>query len=101
MAVPSDATASTLRDHMTFLRGVEVFLNTVQEASLEAVRTGLGEIGATEAHQVVIYDDLMDSNSLFLTGNTDTVYALAILDLGRDGAYRGGNPAGLRTGNCR
>ena len=27
----------------------------------------------------------MDSNSLFLTGNTDTVYALAVLDLDRDG----------------
>ena len=33
----------------------------------------------------MIYDDLMDSNSLFLTGNTDTVYALAMLELDRDG----------------
>ncbi len=83
--MPTDATASTLLDHLTFLRGVEVFLNTVQVASLEAVRIGLGEIGATAANQVVIYDDLMDSNSLFLTGNTDTVYALGVLDLDRDG----------------
>ena len=83
--MPTDSTASTLLDHLAFLRGVEVFLNTVQVASLESVRVGLGEVGATEANQVVIYDDLMDSNSLFLTGNTDTVYALAILDLDRDG----------------
>ena len=33
----------------------------------------------------MIFDDLADSNSLFLTGNTDTVYALALLDLDRDG----------------
>lgn len=83
--MPTDATAATLLDHLTFLRGVEVFLNAVQVASLEAVRVGLGEVGATSSNQVVIYDDLMDSNSLFLTGNTDTVYALAILYLDRDG----------------
>ena len=83
--MPTDATAATLLDHLTFLRGVEVFLNTVQVASFEALRIGLAEIGATAANQVVIYDDLMDSNSLFLTGNTDTVYAIAMLDLERDG----------------
>ncbi|MFZ0251721.1 MAG: hypothetical protein WAL61_17390 [Acidimicrobiales bacterium] len=70
--MPTDATAATLRDHLTFLRGVEVFLDTVQVASLEALRTGLAEVGVTAANSVVIYDDLMDSNSLFLTGNTDT-----------------------------
>jgi hypothetical protein len=83
--MPTDATAATLLDHLTFLRGVEVFLNTVQVASLEAARVGLAEVGATAANKVVIYDDLMDSNSLFLTGNTDTVYAIAFLELDRDG----------------
>ncbi len=83
--MPTDATATILREHLTFLRGVQVFLNTVQVASLEAVRVGLAEVGAAAANQVVIYDELMDSNSLFLTGNTDTVYALAMLDLERDG----------------
>jgi hypothetical protein len=34
---------------------------------------------------VALFEDLMDSNSLFLTGNTDTVYASGILDLDRDG----------------
>ena len=83
--MPTDATAATLLDHLTFIRGVQVFLNTVQVASLESVRVGLAEVGATAANQVVIYDDLMDSSSLFLTGNTDTVYALAMLELDHDG----------------
>ena len=83
--MPTDATAATLLDHLTFLRGVEVFLDTVQVASLKPARVGLAEVGATAANKVVIYDNLMDSNSLFLTGNTDTVYALAMLDLDRDG----------------
>src|SRR6202161_2091894 len=83
--MPTDDTASTLLDHLTLLRGVQGFLNTVQVASLEAVRIGLAGVGATAANKVVIYDDLMDSNSLFLTGNTDTVYALSVLELDRDG----------------
>ena len=45
-------TVSTLLDHLTFQRGVEVFLNTVHVAPLEAVRIGLGEIGASAANQV-------------------------------------------------
>ena len=99
--MPTDATASTLLDHLMFLRGVEVFLNTVQVASLESARVGLAEVGATAANKVVIYDDLMDSNSLFLTGNTDTVYAIAILELDRDGPTVVEIPPGMWTGNHR
>lgn len=50
--MPTDATAATLLDHLTFLRGVEVFLHTVQVASLEAARVGLAEVGATAANKV-------------------------------------------------
>jgi hypothetical protein len=83
--MPTPATASTVLEHLTFVRGVETFLNAVPAASLEALRAGLESVGATAAHRVVIYDELMDSRPLFLTGNTDTVYAIAILDVGRDG----------------
>src|SRR6202522_842228 len=96
--MPTDVTAATLRDHLTSLRGVEVFLNTVQVASLESARVGLAEVGATAANKVVIYDDLMDSNSLFLTGNTDTVYAIAFLELDRDGPTVVEIPAGSGPG---
>jgi len=40
---------------------------------------------ATQSNQVLILDKLMDSDPLFLTGNTDTVYASVILDLQKDG----------------
>ena len=83
--MPTEATATLVLEHLTFLRGVEVFLNAVPAASLEAMRAGLTEFGATGPNKIVIFDDLMDSNSLFLTGNTDTVYALSVLDLDRDG----------------
>lgn len=83
--LPTPETARLAIDHLDFLRGVEAFLNGVPPASLEGMRHGMAEVGAVASNQCVIMDDLMDSNPLFLTGNTDTVYASVILDLKRDG----------------
>jgi hypothetical protein len=96
--MPTDETAALVLEHLTFLRAVEVFLSTVPAASLEAMRAGLEGFGATAANKIVIFDDLADSNSLFLTGNTDTVYALAVLDLQRDGPTVVEIPAGCGPG---
>ncbi len=82
---PTQATADLLFDHLDFLRGVEAFLNCVPAASLEAMRVGMEDIGISACNQIAIADDLLDSAPLFLTGNTDTVYASGILDLERDG----------------
>ena len=82
---PTDATTRAVFDHLDFMRGVQVFLDFIPAASLEAVRRGVASVGVTAPHQILIFDELMDSNPLFLTGNTDTVYALAFLDLDTDG----------------
>jgi hypothetical protein len=83
--VPTPETTRLAYDHLDFLRGVEVFLNFIPAASMEAMRRGNAERGAKASHQVVILDQLMDSNPLWLTPNTDTVYASVFLDLERDG----------------
>jgi hypothetical protein len=83
--LPKPATARLLHDHLKFIRGVEAFLNGVPAASIEAMRRGMLEMGGVTSHHCVMFDRLMDSNSLFLTGNTDTVYASVILDLQHDG----------------
>jgi hypothetical protein len=83
--VPTTETTQLVYDNLDFLRGVEVFLNLMPAASLEALRRGNVELGAKSSHQAVIFDQLLDSNPLFLTGNTDTVYCSAFLDLESDG----------------
>lgn len=82
---PTAATADLVYDHLDFLRGVEVFLTAVPAASLEAMRAGSEVLGLHACNQVGIANELLGSGPLFLTGNTDTVYASAILDLERDG----------------
>lgn len=83
--VPTLETTRTLYDNLDFLRGVEVFLNFIPMASVEALRLGNVGLGATKSHQAVITDQLCDSNPLWLTPNTDTVYLSCFLDLNADG----------------
>jgi hypothetical protein len=96
--IPTKETAALVYDNLDFLRGVETFLNGVPAASVEALRLGQAELGATECHQAVVFDDLMDSNPLWLTGNTDTVYCSVFLDLEKDGPTVVEVPAGAGPG---
>ena len=83
--IPTKETAALLYDNLDFIRGVETFLNGIPATSVEGLRLGMAELGATNYNQAVIFDQVMDSNPLFLTGNTSTVYLSAFLDLKKDG----------------
>jgi hypothetical protein len=83
--IPTKETAALLYDNLDYIRGVETFLNGMPAASLEALRRGQAALAGEGCSTVLIFDQLMDSNSLFLTGNTDTVYCSAFLDLKKDG----------------
>jgi hypothetical protein len=96
--IPTKETAALVYDNLDFLRGIETFLNGIPAASLEGLRLGAAELGATECHQVVVFDNLMDSNPLWLTGNTDTVYCTFFVDLQKDGPTVVEIPAGAGPG---
>jgi hypothetical protein len=82
---PLPATAQKAYDYLDTMRGVDAFLKGIPGASMLGLKTGAESIGAVEAHQVAIFDKLMDSKSLYLTANTSTMYGFANLDLKRDG----------------
>ena len=77
---PSAATARKVYDELVYVRGIDAFMNSFSGASAYAIREGFHSIGA-EDNTVVIFSELMDASSLFLTANADTVYNLAVLDL--------------------
>jgi hypothetical protein len=77
---PTRETAARLRDHLDYLHGVETFMNTIQGVSVYAIREGFLSAGVTDG-DVLIFSELMDSASLFLTGNADTIYFWTFLDL--------------------
>jgi hypothetical protein len=80
--VPTSATVQKAYDNLDFMHAVDVYLNAFAGVSTYAAREGFRSIGV-EDNQVVIFPRLMDSKSLFLTANADTVYFLGFLDLSK------------------
>jgi hypothetical protein len=82
---PLPETAEKVYDYLDTARAADAFLKGMPGCSLLALIEGAHSIGAVEAHEVMIFDKLMDAKSLFLTGNASTVYCIPDLDLKRDG----------------
>ncbi len=82
---PAGGAAQALRDALTFNRAVEVFLAQMHGVSWYRVWKGVADAGSASPNQVVLWETLMDSDTLLLTGNTETVYGLCAIDLKRDG----------------
>ncbi len=83
--IPTKESAEKLYNNLDYVRAVETFMSGMPAANLEAFRRGQESLGAKAYNQIVIFDQLMDSNSLFLTGNTDTVYVSVFFDLRKHG----------------
>ncbi len=77
---PDEQTVAKVLDNLDFQRGVQAFLAAMPAASLAVMRRALRAFGP-DNQTVVIFGSLMDSRSLFLTPNTETVYAFAWLNL--------------------
>ncbi len=77
---PSADTAQKVFDALDFTRALNVYNNSFRGASALGFHKGFQSIGA-DYNDVVITSELLDSTSLFLTGNADTVYYLSVIDL--------------------
>jgi len=82
---PTARTVKRAYDFLDFQRGVDVFLDEMRAASMVALRDGHRQLGITDAHQVAVFENLMDSKALWLTPNSETVYASTFIDLKKNG----------------
>ncbi|MNM36540.1 hypothetical protein D3C81_472520 [compost metagenome] len=82
---PVGDTAERLLDLATFNRAVEVYLTQIMPVSEIATREGLRAFGSDKPNKLVIWENLMDAQTVLLTANTETVYAISHLDLKSDG----------------
>jgi len=78
--VPTVESAKTVYDTLAFTRALNVYNNSFRGASAYALRKGFQSIGAND-NDIIIFPELMDSESLFLTANADTVYYMGTIDL--------------------
>ncbi|TWU29608.1 DUF1254 domain-containing protein [Bythopirellula polymerisocia] len=95
---PSIQTAEKVRDALDFTRALNSYNNSFRGASAYAICKGFRDIGAQD-NDVVIFSDLMDSKSLFLTANADTIYYLSAVDLSQGPMVIEQPPMGLGAVN--
>jgi len=79
--VPDEESTQKLYDNLDYQRAVQAFLNSIQIASMSAMRKGLLGFGPANT-TVMQFQTLMDSKSLWLTPNTTSVYMGTWLELG-------------------
>ena len=77
---PSKATLDKVYDNLDFTHAFEAFVNTFQGVNVAAARKGFLDIGVKD-NEILIFSELMDAKSLFLTANADTVYFVGFIDL--------------------
>src|SRR5210317_2014316 len=70
---PTAETAQKLADEMLYVNAVAAYTNTIQGASLWALRKGFAEIGVQD-NEFIVSPEMMDGRALFLTANMDTYY---------------------------
>lgn len=79
---PTPETVQRVYDHLDFTHAFEAFVNTMQGVSIEALHQGFQDAGVKD-NEVIVFSELMDAKSLFLTPNADTVYVMSMLDLSK------------------
>jgi len=83
--VPTNKTTASVYDYLDRARAVQVFLDAMPVVSMYQCIQGQADAGAKECNEVHLYEKLMDSKTMLLTGNTSTMYMFAALDLKKDG----------------
>lgn len=77
---PDADTAAAAYDNLDFTYASRAFTDTFKGVSMQAILEGLQAAGIKD-NEVILFSELMDSESLFLTANADTVYYFAFVDL--------------------
>jgi len=78
--VPSETTVDKAYDNLDFTYAFRAFMDNLRGVSIHALRKAMQDLGVG-VNEVLIFSELMDARSLFLTANADTIYVMGHLDL--------------------
>jgi hypothetical protein len=79
---PTAATVDKVYDNLDRTHAFEAFVNTFQGVNMAAIREANDTIGVKD-NEIIVFSELMDAKSLFLTANADTVYFIGFIDLSK------------------
>jgi hypothetical protein len=82
---PTDETADALLEELVFQRGAQAYLWALPAMNVVAMKEGSERVFGPGYNVMPVWRKRLDANTLVTTPNSDVVYAMAFLDLKKDG----------------
>ncbi len=82
---PTKATAQTLRDELLFQRATQTYLWALPLINTLGMQVGSEKTFGAGYNVLPIWKKRLDAKTLVTTPNSDVIYAMSYVDLGRDG----------------
>ncbi|MCK5484471.1 MAG: DUF1254 domain-containing protein [Gemmatimonadetes bacterium] len=81
----TDATAERLYDEMDFQRATQAYMWALPLVSSASIRRGLRRDLGVEEYEIMLYENYLDTKSIWFTGNNTTMYGVSVFDMSEDG----------------
>ncbi|MCK5681658.1 DUF1254 domain-containing protein, partial [bacterium] len=82
---PTDLTSRTLEEELFFQRAVQTYLWALPAANMSAMKEGQAKLLGEGYNVFAIFEKRLKANTLIATPNSDVIYGIGFLDLGKDG----------------
>ena len=82
---PTKETAQTLRDELLFQRATQTYLWALPLINTLGMKTGSEKVFGAGYNVLPIWKKRLDARTLVTTPNSDVLYAMSYVDLGKDG----------------
>jgi hypothetical protein len=82
---PTKETAQTLRDELLFQRATQTYLWAMPLVNTLGMKSGSEKVFGSGYNVLPIWKQRLDAKTLVTTPNSDVIYAMSYVDLGKDG----------------
>jgi hypothetical protein len=82
---PTTETAQTLRDELLFQRATQTYLWALPLVNTLGMKSGSEKVFGSGYNVLPIWKKRLDAKTLVTTPNSDVIYAMSYVDLGKDG----------------
>jgi hypothetical protein len=93
---PTAETAALLRDELLFQRASQIYLWALPVINLYGMKEGSEAQFGAGYHVLPVFKKRLDAKTLITTPNSDVIYALSYVDVGKDGPLVFEAPPGLQ-----
>ncbi len=93
---PTPATAKLLRDELLFQRATQTYLWALPLINTLGMKVGSEKVFGAGYNVLPVWKKRLDAKTLVTTPNSDVIYAMSYVDLGKDGPMVFEAPPGLQ-----